>query len=191
MLSLAEIGPALYGAWRLAHGDPDGMRYFDHSIVGFWRSFRVAVLVAPLWIIILAVDFPQMHGEGDWLRIVTAETIGYVIAWVAYPLAAFFLTRFVDRQQDYLGFIVALNWGSVIQLAVQTPAHVIASTALLPAGMGDVLIWGSDLAALLYEWFITRTALRLSGFGAIGFVVLDFLIGSIVQQLAAIEAYLS
>ncbi len=52
-----------------------------------------------------------MHVEGDWLRIVTAETIGYVIAWVAYPLAAFYLTRFVDRQQDYLGFIVALQLG--------------------------------------------------------------------------------
>ena len=56
MLSLAEIGPALYGAWRLAHFDPDGMRYFDRSIAGFWRSFRVALLGAPLWIIILAVN---------------------------------------------------------------------------------------------------------------------------------------
>jgi hypothetical protein len=191
MLSLAEIGPALYGAWRLARLDPDGMRYFDQSIAGFWRSFRVAVLVAPLWIVILAVNLPQMHGEVDWLRIVTAETIGYVIAWVAYPLAAFFLTRFVDRQQDYLGFIVALNWASVIQLAVQTPAHVIASTALLPVGMGDVIVWGTELAALAYEWFLTRTALRLSGFGAFGFVVLDYLIGSVVQQVAAMEAYLS
>jgi hypothetical protein len=191
MLSLAEIGPALYGAWRLAHLDPDGMRYFDRSIAGFWRSFRVAVLVAPLWIIILAVNFPQMHVEGDWLRIVTAETIGYVIAWVAYPLAAFFLTRFVDRQQDYFGFIVALNWASVIQLAVQTPAHVIASTALLPAGMGGGLLWAADLAAIAYEWYITRTALRLSGFGAIGFVVIDLLISSVVNRLAAMEAFLS
>jgi hypothetical protein len=191
MLSLSEIGPALYGAWRLAHLDSDGMRYFDRSIAGFWRSFRVAVLVAPLWIIILAVDLPQMHVEGDWLRIVTAETIGYVIAWVAYPLAAFFLTRFVDRQQDYLGFIVALNWASVVQLAVQTPAHVIASTALLPAGMGDGLLWGADLAAIAYEWFITRTALRLSSFGAIGFVVIDLLISSVVNRLAAMEAFLS
>ena len=190
MLSLAEIGPPVYGAWRLAHLDPDGMRYFDRSITGFWRSFRVAVLVAPLWIIILAVNFPQLPGGADWLRIVTAETIGYVIAWVAYPLAAFFLTRFVDRQEDYLGFIVALNWASVIQLAVQTPVHVIASTSLLPAGMDGILLWGVDLAALLYEWFITRTALRLSGFGAIGFVVLDFFIGSIVQRVAAMEAYL-
>jgi uncharacterized membrane protein len=191
MLSLAEIGPALYGAWRLAHFDPDGMRYFDRSIAGFWRSFRVAVLVAPLWIIVLAVNFPQIHGEADWLRIVTAETIGYVIAWVAYPLAAFFLTRFVDRQQDYLGFIVALNWASVIQLAVQTPAHVIDSTSLLPGGTGIFLVWATELAALIYEWYITRTALRLSGFGAFGFVVLDYLIGSIVQQVATMEAYLS
>ena len=115
-----------------------------------------------------------MHVEGDWLRIVTAETIGYVIAWVAYPLAAFYLTRFVDRQQDYLGFIVALNWASVIQLAVQTPAHVIASTGSAARRHGRrPPVLGAELGCLAYEWFITRTALRLSGFGAVGFVVID------------------
>ena len=191
MLTLAEIGPATFGAWRLARRDPNGMRYFDTSLEGFWRSFQVAVLVAPLWIVILAVNLPALHGDGDWLRIVTAETMGYVIAWVAYPLAAFYMTRFVDRQQDYFLFITALNWASVIQLAAQAPANVIASTGLLPLGMGDALVWGTELAALAYEWYITRTALKLSGFGAFGFVVLDYLIGSIVQQIAATEAFLS
>ena len=191
MLTLAEIGPGVYGAWRLAHFDPNGMRYFDRSMTGFWRSFYVAVLVAPLWIIILAVDFAPMHFAGGWARVAIAETIGYVINWVAYPLAAYYLTRFIDRPQEYAGFIVALNWGSLIQLGLQMPAHVIAGTAVVPAGLGEVLVVGTQLVALIYEWFITRTALRLSGFGAIGFVVLDFLIGSVVNEITALEAYIS
>ena len=92
MLTLAEIGPALYGAWRLAHLDPDGMRYFGSSVTGFWRSFRVAVLAAPLWIIILAVSLAPLPATGGWFRLVVAQTIGYVIQWVAFPLAAFYLT---------------------------------------------------------------------------------------------------
>ena len=108
MLSLAEIGPALYGAWRLAHFDPDGMRYFDRSIAGFWRSFQVALLGAPLWIIILGVNLAQMHIGGGWTRVVIAETIGYVIAWVAYPLAAFYLTRFSTGSRT----ISASSWPS-------------------------------------------------------------------------------
>ena len=191
MLTLAEIGPALYGAWRLAHLDPDGMRYFDSSVTGFWRSFRVAVLAAPFWIIILAVDLASLPATGGWFRFVVAETIGYVILWVAFPLAAFYLTFLTDRQREYFVFITALNWASLIQLSVQMPAHVLASLPLMPAGLGDILIYGADLAALVYEWFITRTALRLSGFGAVGFVVVDFLIGSVVNSVAVWEAYLN
>ena len=191
MLSLAEIGPALYGAWRLAHFDPDGMRYFDRSIAGFWRSFQVALLGAPLWIIILGVNLAQMHIGGGWTRVVIAETIGYVIAWVAYPLAAFYLTRFLDRQQDYIGFIVALNWSQLLQLAILMPAHVIASTGLLSFDLNLILVLGVELVCLVYEWFITRTALRLSGLGAVGFVVIDFVISNLANQLATMEAYAS
>lgn len=191
MLSLAEIGPALFGAWRLAHLDPDGLRYFDRSMTGFWRSFRVSVLAAPLWAIILAVNLVPLHIGGDWLRVVAAEAIGYAILWVAFPLAAFYLARLTNRQQEYFLFITALNWASLIQLGVQTPAHVLANLPLMPASLGDMLVWGADLAALVYEWFITRTALRLTGFGAVGFVVVDYLIGSVVNQIAALEAYIS
>ena len=131
MLTLAEIGPAIYGTWRLAHFDPDGMRYFDPSITGFWRSFRVAVLVAPLWIIIMALDLASQPVTGGWFRLVAAETIGYVIQWVAFPLAAFYLTHLTDRQREYFVFITALNWASLIQLSVQMPAHVLASLSLI------------------------------------------------------------
>lgn len=188
MLTLAEIGPALYGAWRLAHLDPDGMRYFDRSVTGFWRSFRVAVLAAPLWIIILAVSLAPLPATGGWFRLVVAETIGYVIQWVAFPLAAFYLTYLTDRQREYFVFITALNWASLIQLGVQMPADVLANVPLMPADLGAILVWGAQLAALVYEWFITRTALRLSGFGAVGFVVVDYLIGSVVNSIAVWES---
>jgi hypothetical protein len=167
------------------------MRYFDRSLAGFWRSFRVSVLAAPLWIIILAVNLAPMHVGGGWFRLVVAETIGYVIGWVAFPFAAFYVTRAIDRQQEYFGFITALNWGVLIQLAIQVLPNLIASTHLLPISLDYVLVLGAELAALVYEWFITRTALRLSGLGAVGFVLIDFVIGNVVNQIAAVEAYAS
>src|SRR5262245_7482637 len=75
MLTLAEIGPAIFGTWRLAHFDPDGLRYFDRSIRGFWRSFRVAVLVAPLWFAPIALA--PVHLSDGWFRFTVAELIGY------------------------------------------------------------------------------------------------------------------
>ena len=48
MPSLQEITASIYGAWRLALLDRSGMNWFNHSIEGFWRSFFVALLIAPL-----------------------------------------------------------------------------------------------------------------------------------------------
>jgi hypothetical protein len=190
MLTLAEIGPGLYGAWRLAHFDPAGMRFFDRSIRGFWRSFYVAVLAAPLWIIILAVTTSHADIGGDWVRFSIAQIVGYVIRWIAYPLAAFYLTRLFDRQEDYVGFIVALNWGTLIELAVQTPAYVIANTGLLPSSLDGLLVYAAFVAILVYEWFITRTALRLPGLGAAGFVVVDTVISFVVDAIVSMEVHL-
>jgi hypothetical protein len=191
MLTLAEIGPALYGAWRLAHLDPDGMRYFDRSVTGFWRSFRVAVLAAPLVIVILGADLSQMHIGGSWARVIIAETIAYVISWVAYPLAAFYLVHLIDRQHDYFGFVTALNWGTLLQYAFLLPIHVVANSGLLSMGLADWLVFGGQFAVLAYEWFITRTALRTSGLTAASFVLVDFVIGYLVSFLGAMEAYAS
>ncbi|HEX4571942.1 MAG TPA: hypothetical protein VH184_16025 [Dongiaceae bacterium] len=191
MLTLAEIGPALYGAWRLAHLDPDGMRYFDRSVTGFWRSFRVAVLAAPLVIVILGADLSQMHIGGSWARVIIAETIAYVISWVAYPLAAFYLVHLIDRQHDYFGFVTALNWGTLLQYAFLLPIHVVANSGLLSVGLADWLVFGGQFAVLAYEWFITRTALRTSGLTAASFVLVDFVIGYLVSFLGAMEAYAS
>jgi hypothetical protein len=85
-----------------------------------------------------------MHIGGGWTRVVIAETIGYVIAWVAYPLAAFYLTRYLDRQQDYIGFIVALNWSQLLQLGILVPAHVIASTGVLSFDLNLILVLGVE-----------------------------------------------
>jgi len=191
MLSLAEIGPALYGAWRLAHFDADGMRYFDRSIGGLWRSFRVAVLAAPLWIVIMAIDFAPMHIGGGWFRVVLAEAIAYVMSWVTFPLAAFYLTRYIDRQREFPGFVVALNWSTLLQLGILLPAHGIAGAGLLPYDAGLVVALSAEIACLVYEWFITRSALNISGLGAVGFVLVDYVIGSVINQIAAVEAYAS
>jgi hypothetical protein len=191
VLTISEISHSLYGAWRLAHFDAGGLRYFDRSVEGFWRSFRVAVLAAPLWIVIVGVNLPQMHASADWTRLVISETLGYIVVWVAYPLAAFYLTRLVGRQGEYVGLIVALNWASLLQLALQAPASVLANSGLLSSGAGMAVVLAAELACLIYEWFITRAALNLSGIAAVGFVLVDFVIGDLVNQITAMEAYAS
>ena len=182
LLSLAEIGPALYGAWRLARFDAAGMNQFDQSLRGYWRSFRVAVLAAPLTALLIAIDLSSKKMDGGWLRLLAGESIAYVIGWVAFPLVAFYLCEAINRRAQYLGFIVAYNWSTLIQLAILLPALIIALSGILPAGVAGVLTLAAEAVLLVYEWFIVRTALGLPGFGAAGIVVLDVIMSLLIND---------
>jgi hypothetical protein len=182
MLSLAEIGPALYGAWRLACFDANGLRYFDRSLEGFWRSFRVALLAAPFTALLIALQLSTMKVAGGWFRILAGESIAYVIGWVAFPLLAYYLTEVIDRRAQYLGFIVAYNWSTLIQLAVVLPAAIISRSGILPDGAALLVSLAANVAIMVYEWFIVRTALGLPGLGAAGMVMVDVIISIIVND---------
>jgi hypothetical protein len=182
MLSLTEIGPALYGAWRLARFDVNGMRYFDRTVEGFWRSFRVAVLAAPFTALLIGLQLSIMKVSGDWFRILAGESIAYVIGWVAFPLLAYYLTELIDRRAQYVGFIVAYNWSTLIQLAVILPAALISRSGILPDGLAQAVTLAANIAVLMYEWFIVRTALSLPGFGAAGVVLIDVIMSIMINS---------
>jgi hypothetical protein len=175
LLTLAEIGPATFGAWRLACRDPNGMRYFDTSLEGFWRSFYVAILAAPFTGLLIYFNLTGtgVKVAGDWFHILAGETIGYVIGWTAFPLAMFYLSEAIGRRDKYLGFIVAYNWSTVVQLAVILPPAFIYWLGVLPHLPAVLLLAAGNIALLLYEWFIVRTALSLPGLAAAGIVALD------------------
>ena len=191
MLNLAEIGPAIYGAWRLARFDPGGMRYFDRSLHGFWRSFQVAILAAPFSALLIWIHLSGMHLDAGWPRILLGEGIAYVIGWVAFPLAFFYVAPVIDRADHYLGFIVAYNWASLIQVAILLIGDGIAATGWLPSGVAGALADIALVVSLVYEWFVVRTALQVPGLGAAGVVLMDVLLSLAVESLSDVMAHAS
>jgi len=176
VLTLREIIRSTYGAWRLAHADPGGMAFFDATEEGFWRSFRVAILLLPLhglalW---LQVDFAQ--AESHWTRIVAVDLIGYAIGWMAYPLAAHYLATALDREREYVGYIVAYNWSSMIAAPFGFAVMILMLGHLLPVFVQHLLFVAILAALALYAWFIARTALRVGAWPAAGLVAIDALI---------------
>jgi hypothetical protein len=189
LLSLAEIGPAVYGAWRLVLFDPNGMHYFDRSLHGFWRSFRLAIWLAMPSFLTDAIFLSHMKvtggwsslGTADWLCIAAAEIIGYVIAWTAFPLAVYYLTRFIDRGDRYLGYIVADNWAGVIEAPLYLVAIVIAYAGIFPMGWAQLFPLVARVMVLVYEGYIARTALNISWLGALGMVLVGLFIGELIN----------
>jgi hypothetical protein len=184
MAPIGEILSSLFGAFHLAHADPDGMRYFNASHEGFWRSFTAAILIAPLFAILLTVRYIGGEEAASVFRFSAVEAIAYVISWVAFPLLLFYLTDILSIGAKYIRYIVAYNWISVLQNVVYLPFALLVEAHLLegsPAAFIGYILLG---LVLLYTWFVTRTALEVSNFMAAGLVLVDLLISIFINTLA-------
>jgi len=183
----AEARLALTGALRLARGDARGLACFDPSEEGFWHSFRAAVVCYPLYLILLSfpIEIGDTATEVDAVRLFVVETIHYVISWVAFPLLMLPLVDWLQRGNRYFGFMVAYNWCQVPQTVVFAVVALLGGIGVLSAEgvlIGDLIV---GLAALVYEWFVSRVALAVSGPRA-GLVILaDIVLATVLSHISA------
>ena len=180
----AEATLSLYGAFRLARFDPQGMRCFNTAPSGFWRSFSAAVIVAPFYALLLATAYPALEESPDPVRFALAEGIAYVVAWVAYPLIMARLTRQLGRFDRFIGYIVAYNWAAVLQNALFIPINMLWITGTLQTNIG-FLLWVTAFSLILaYLWFIARTALAVAPMTAASIVGIDIMLNLIISTVA-------
>jgi len=191
--SLAEANHLLRGAWRVFRFDRGGLEHFSNTLESFWQSFWCAVFVAPLWALGLFLRAtraaePVASPSPDDIdrlsaalpRIVAVETIAYVMAWIAFPLAMAYLVRLLDREERYFGYFTAYNWAIAPQVALTVIAGALLATGLFPGGLGMAI----DLAAMGYGfgvlWFLARHALDLPPGTAALIVAIDVLLNQFV-----------
>jgi branched-subunit amino acid transport protein AzlD len=181
----AEAWLALSGALRLARGDRGGLACFDRSLDGFWRSFRAAAITYPLYLVLLTmrVSVADWQRSGGW-RIVIVETIAYVIAWVAFPLIILAVTRWIGREHRFFEFMVPYNWCQVPQSALFVLVGVGTESRMLSHQVGASLDIVAAIATLIYEWYIARVALEISGSTAAFVVLVDLVLGAFISRIA-------
>ncbi len=183
MITLDETVRSLYGAWRLARFDSEGLKYFDSTIDGFWRSFFAAVLVAPFYLILLVLRYQSDFGHVPALQFFSIEGLAYVIAWLAFPVVMITIATSIDRRRYFVRYIVAYNWASVLQNALYLPIVILAVAGVLGRGASEVLSLAVLTWVLAYSWFITRRALDITGPAAAGIVALDFLLSILIHNI--------
>lgn len=183
MLTAREIVRSTYGTWRLAHGDAGGMAYFDATEEGFWRSFRVAILLLPVQFLILALQLAIRPSGADLARVVSVDLIAYAIGWMAFPLAAHYLVMAIDREREYVGYIVAYNWSAILQTGVHLVMLTLVAGDMLPAAVLSVLGLVVFVALRAYVWFIAKAALGVGGMPAAGLVAVDVVIRVLLAEV--------
>jgi hypothetical protein len=184
MVTLREATHALYGAWRLACRDPGAMAWFDRSREGCIRSFWSAAICYPGFVALLLLRLtPAQTQNAGVPEIVLIESIGYVIGWTAYPLAALAIGRRIATEEKALGFITAYNWSQVLQTLLLLPVAVVGALDILPdytVAFADTVAY---LAILIYEWFIARISLEKGALPALSLVLLDVVLGAFLSEL--------
>lgn len=174
-----EILGALYGAYQLARLEPAGMTYFNLSFDGFWRSFFAAVLVAPAYAVLIGLRVAEEPEAVDLGLLAVTESIGYVLAWCAFPLVAIVLTRLLGLARNYVALIVALNWTAVLQTAVFL--LVVLLGPILPEVLATLLVTLTTGAILAYQWFVIKTALETTGGIALMLLLVDLVVTSTIN----------
>jgi hypothetical protein len=181
-----EMRLALVGALRLARADRGGLACFDRSLDGFWRSFRAAVIGYPLYLLLLAmrVTVAEWQQSGGFI-IVTVETIGYVIGWVAFPLVMLVVTQRLGRAHRYFDFMVPYNWSQLPQSALFVLVGLVTESGALGAAPAQAIEAAAAIAILVYEWFIARVALDTTPGAAALVVLVDLVLGVLVSNVAS------
>ena len=180
---LNEALNALYGAYRLARLDARGLSYFNVSEQGFWRSFRAAGIVFPMFFLLMAIRYGVGDLETSLGRYISVEFTAYVIGWVAFPVVMVGIARQFERTHHYMRFIIAYNWAAVLQNGLYIPIAILSITGQL-SGPGGFLVLLAMVVIIFYSWYVAKTALDIRGRAAAGVVFFDFVISFAINMYA-------
>ncbi len=141
MLSRTEIAHGVSGAWRLMWGDGGGLYMLDRTREGFWRSFRVALLIAPLQVFCLLIAYQRTDTVASDSLVILTEALSYIIEWTAFPVVLLEIARRAGWTPRYIGAVVAMNWANVPMIVFGTMTAAIGEVvpAWLASGVELVL----------------------------------------------------
>ena len=186
MIPAAEFRNAVGGALRLARFDPQAFNGFNRTLEGFWRSFFAALIVGPLQ---LLLAFEVASNAGGTAEIGTDWPLGllaFIVHWLAFPVVMLTVVDWLDRRHRFFVFMVALNWSNLVQVGLLLLVYSPAAAMLLPPPMLRFVGTAAVAYILIYEWFIAKIGLDISGGKAVAIVLLDSLIGLAIFALASI-----
>jgi hypothetical protein len=183
MPTVVEFLYVLRGLSRLVQFDIGGLGYFDRSIEGFWRSFRVALLIAPFYAIIIPFDLELIKPTAGWQHIMITEILAYIVGWLLYPLVAYEICRLIGRESEYPGYIVVYNWSKMLIVTAQVVVWLPTLMGITAAETSHSLDRFVYYIFLIYLWFIARAALKIDSFSAIGLVFTGYVLSIVLSVI--------
>ena len=157
MLSASDIARGTQGALRFLQRDPGAPFFFENTIEGCLRSFRVMALAAPIYGVYLLLNYSRVDTSADAFEIAVIEAMHFVVDWLLFPVLFYEIARRRRWLDNYPRYIAALNW---INLPVLVLAVIgLAVTLAAPRPVGQIV--EIALQFLFFYWFLVTTRLSL------------------------------
>lgn len=181
MLTGDEIARSTHAAVALFRGNAQGLRQFDVSYEGFWRSFQVFFLLLPfVGILILSEKafllrhLPLIDETFPSGIFVTSRLAGFALDWVAYPLALAAIAGRLGLARRYVPLVVALNWAALVAAVPAVIPHLMMLLGLVGEQVGALLNLVTLGIILRYQYMVTKFATAATTGVCVGLVALDF-----------------
>jgi hypothetical protein len=183
-----EVNRSFKGAIHLLNSRSEGLKSFDMSERGFWRSFAAIWLTLPAYIISLAIARMRLGAVPDgalldnlWVDAVVA--LGHVGGYIALPLAMVFVARSFRLSSRYVPFVIVTNWISVIGLLVLSVPAMLLLLGWATPSLASLFSLAFAVILVRIQWFATKETLGLSSISALGIVLFGILLNSGVGSL--------
>lgn len=197
MMTSDIVRAALYGLFRVLFFDASGLGYFEDTLAGFWRAFRLVIVAVPLQMLFVVLVVPQMllSGQVEGSTLDVSQTIfglslvqgmALVIGWSAYPLVMLSVVDWIGGAGHYYRYMVAYNWLQLGFTVVQVGIALLTAVGVVQLETAELLLLGVFITSFSYALFIARAVLRLHWTNALGIVILDFLLTRFISLLAVL-----
>jgi len=181
-----EVNRSFKGTIDLLNSRVEGLKAFDMSERGFWRSFAAIWLTLPAYIVSLAFERLRLGLiqpdrtllDSLWIDVVVA--LGHVAGFIALPVAMIWVTRAFRLTDRYVPFVIVTNWITVAGLLVLSlPAMLLLLGWATPA-LASLFALAFSIIVLRLQWFATKATLRVPGLVAFAIVLLGLVLNSLV-----------
>lgn len=189
MSFIDEAMRSLTGAWRLFLGKSDGMRLFDTSFGGFWRSFLAILFVMPVYLPYVLTE-RQLLIEASGLdealypmeSFLVVRTIALVIDWIAFPILFAIVCKPLGLERRFVPFIIAHNWAGVIGAIPMAVPAILLGAGMMNEAVAAILVLIALAIVLRYYYIVARVALLVPVGTAVGLVAADFLLSLVIGE---------
>jgi hypothetical protein len=181
-----EVNRSFRGALDLLNSRVEGLKAFDMSEHGFWRSFAAIWLTLPAYVVSLAFERLRLGLiqpdrtllDSLWIDLVVA--LGHVASFAALPVAMIWIARTFRLTDRYVPFVIVTNWITVLGLLVlSVPAMLLLLGWATPA-LASLFGLAFSIIILRLQWFATKSTLGISSLPAVAIVLLGLVLNSFV-----------